>query len=363
MKIALLGDIAFLGNFSINKNPQIVEFLNPLSSYLSKFDLVIGNLETPFSRKKKTWGSKSSYICADVENIQILKDLHIDAVTLANNHMFDFGQEGFETTINVLDNAGIKWFGANGKEYRVEYGNNKIAFNGVCCYSTNPLNLSTKYGEIGINRFNVPETLDILQSNHKNGWLNIIAVHSGIEHVNRPSIDQIKTSRIIGDNVPFIWYGHHPHVVQGIEEYKDSLIAHSLGNFCFAGNTKDKNRPTVELSENNRLGMILEVEIENNKIKAWKATAIHIGENGVIDIVDQDFLIKKYSSFLKEALTDQSNYQKARLTQRNSYLEKRKEMRNLTWILKRLRPRYIKLFLNNKKNTKKYYQNVKQFLK
>lgn len=362
MRIALLGDIALIGNFSIRNNPQIIEKLTPLRNYLSNFDLVIGNLETPFSMRKIPWGAKSSYLCSDIDNITILKALGIKAVSLANNHIYDFGKEGFDTTISLLQDSNIEWFGVDGKNYKIEYKNNKIDFEGFCCYSTNPLNISSLLGKSGINRFNINEVKKIIERNTKKGWLSILSIHSGIEHVNRPSIDQIKASRIFADISPYVWYGHHPHVIQGIEKYKGSLIAHSLGNFCFAGNKEDKNRPSVELSENNRLGLILELEIEANKIINNNYKIIHIEESGAINLYNNKELVQKYSSFIEEAIIRSHEYNQKRISQRKEYLTKRKELRNIKWILQRLRPRYFKLFIDNRRNYKKYKQNVTKYL-
>ena len=94
MKIALLGDIALFGCFSVNENKNLKQHLKEISDYLAGFDLVIGNYETPFSVKQKKSGAKSAYICSDVENVEVLKWLHINAVNLANNHVFDCGDEG-----------------------------------------------------------------------------------------------------------------------------------------------------------------------------------------------------------------------------------------------------------------------------
>lgn len=352
-----------MGNYSFNNNPILLEKLREIADYLAKFDMVIGNLETPLSYRQKPWGAKSAYICADPANIEVLKLLHVDAVTLANNHMFDFGKEGFDTTVSELEKAGIEWFGANGKDFRVERDGNRIAFNGFCCYSTNPLKIASKFGKYGINGFDVSEATGILASNHADGWLNIFAVHSGIEHVNRPSIDQIRVSRQLADVAPYVWYGHHPHVVQGVDSYKGSVIAHSLGNFCFAGNTEDKNRPVIELSDNNRRGMILELEIEDNKVKSVKPTLIHIGEDGHIAILDDEQTMREYSGYIADALTSPEEYTALRKAQRGEYLKRRMEMRNLSWVLKRLRPRYARLMLDNRSNAKKYIRNVASQLK
>ena len=127
MRIALLGDIALFGCCS---RP---DYFNSIEGYLSSFDYVVGNLETPFSLKRKTFGAKSAYICADPRFVSILKQLHINAVTLANNHMFDYGKEGYELTKKLLEDNGIAWFGSEGRELQLELSGNRIAFAGYCC--------------------------------------------------------------------------------------------------------------------------------------------------------------------------------------------------------------------------------------
>ncbi len=363
MKIALLGDIGLLGNYSLANNPELIKRLKPVSDFLGQFDLVIGNLETPFSYKKKTWGAKSAYICTDPMNIDVLKSLHINAVTIANNHMYDFGSEGFKTTISTLESNGIDWFGADGKVFKVEAAGNRLLFNGFCCYSTNPLKLSSHFGAQGINRFNLKEVTDILKSKSDEGWLNILAIHSGIEHVNTPSVEQILAAHVLADVASFVWYGHHPHVVQGIENIGDSLIAHSLGNFCFAGNYEDKNRPTIELSENNRNGMILVLEVENNKILDYKTYITAIKDDGTIVLLTENTVVNTYSTQIKEYFKNPEAYKENRMAQRSKYLSRRKEMRNLKWFLKRLRPRYAKLMLDNRRNAKKYHKSLTNQLK
>lgn len=362
MNLALLGDIALFGKMSIRGNPSINDHLSEIADYLKEFDYVVGNLETPFSVKKKTYGAKSAYICSDIDNVQLLKRLRINAVTLANNHMFDYGKEGYETTKAILQENGIDYFGSEGKELEVEIDGNKLAFSGFCCYTSNPLQC-VRYGEYGVNAYSIPDVQEVIRRNNSNGYFNIVAVHAGLEHVNYPSIEHVRAARKIANDTPYVYYGHHPHVVQGVEEYNGSLIAHSLGNFCFDDVYTDKSsEPLVTLSENNRTGMILELTIDNNKIVTWKEQPIYISNNGMIRIADQEDIFIKYNKELENCDNDVSLYSSNRNKLIFERLSERKANRNFSWYLKRLRLRYLQLILNGKYNKKQYESNVLNYL-
>ena len=363
MKIALLGDIALFGKMSVNENPNVSAYFAEIADYLKKFDYVVGNLETPFSVEKKTNGAKSAYICSDVENVKTLKQLHINAVCLANNHMFDFGKEGYETTKRILKENGIKHFGTEGQEVYVEMLGNKIAFSGFCCYTTNPLKC-VPYGEYGVNAYNIPTARQVIKTNANNGYFNIISVHAGLEHVNYPSYDHILAARKLAETGMYLYYGHHPHVIQGVEEYKGSLIAHSLGNFCFDDvyTSASTNTPLVKLTENNRTGLVLEVEINNNCLIGWKEQAIHIGGDGEITLINNDDNINEYNCALIKSQGNIKEYNNRRNSIIEGRLAERKANRDFNWFVKRLRPRYIRLILDMRKNAKLYNENVKKYL-
>lgn len=332
--------------------------------YLSDFDLVVGNLESPFSYIKKTDGAKSAYLYSDLCNVEILKMLNIGIVNLANNHIFDYGDEGYETTIKVLDQYGIQHFGTDGKQIAYESGNNKIMFSGYCCYSTNPLRLARRQGGQGVNKYNVGDVEQIMKKNDGNGFLNIVAVHAGTEHVNFPSLDHIRAARRLAKSCPYIYYGHHPHVIQGVEEYKGSLIAHSLGNFCFDDIYTDTSgdKPLVALTEQNRTGMILELTIESNKIVNWKETPIYIGKDGVISILGDADFFKAYNDGLMHCEDNPQKYVAKRQEAINARIVEHKALRNFAWVLKRLRPRFVRLMIDMRRNAKLYNQNVKQYI-
>lgn len=358
MRLALLGDIALFGHCSTP------EYFKKISDYLSSFDYVVGNLETPFSKQKKTNGAKSAYICAEPSTVAILKQLHINAVTLANNHMFDYGVEGYELTKKLLDNAGIKWFGTEGKEFWREIQGNKLSFAGFCCYTTNPLKC-VPYGEYGVNAYNIEVARSFISKSNAMGYLPILAVHAGLEHVNYPSVDHICAARQLTEMGNYVYYGHHPHVIQGVEEYKGSLIAHSLGNFCFDDvyTSVSKDNPLIELTKNNRTGMVLEITIDGGKVVNWKEQVIYIGKRGDgLHLIDAPLSITDYNNGLVNCESDIDEYDAQRKAILDKRIAERKAMRDLGWFLKRLRPRYIRLVMDMKKNVKLYNENVKKHI-
>lgn len=360
MKIALLGDIALFGRASIDGNPKWKDYFVEIANCLSEYDYVVGNLESPFSLKKNTWGAKSVYLCSAPENIEVLKMLHVNAVTLANNHMYDYGKEGFELTQLLLDKAGIAWFGVNGKEHLLEKDGNKLAFTGYCCYTTNPLKC-VAYGEYGINEFDLSKAQDVLTKYQEKGFLNIAAVHAGIEHVNYPSLDTIAVARRLARKIPMVYYGHHPHVAQAVIQEKDSLIAYSLGNFCFDDTYISGDKPLVELSEDNRKSFILVVTIEKNMICNYEIVPIYIAKDRIRVGIGTDE--RQIESFRKnmEAMQPEE-YETMRKEQRMTWIRPRVAARNLGWVLKRLRPRYFILMLTYKQNARKYVEHVKSQL-
>lgn len=84
------------------------------------------------------------HLRSDIENGTILKELGINAVSLANNHVYDFGRKGVEETISELDRLNILWYGIDGKTVYTEVCGQKIALSGFCCYSTNGVNYKKK---------------------------------------------------------------------------------------------------------------------------------------------------------------------------------------------------------------------------
>lgn len=358
MKIAFLGDIALLGRASIEGNPLYMDYFHDVASLLQSYDYVVGNLESPFSYQKKKYGAKSAFLSSDPQNVDLLNYLHVNAVTLANNHMFDYGRESFELTQHLLDKNEIAWFGLNGKELLLEFSGNKIAFTGFCCYSSNPQGC-VEYGKYGVNELDVRKAEEVLTRLHEKGYMNVCAIHAGIEHVNYPSLDTIELAKRIVSIGTTIYYGHHPHVVQPVERMGNSLVAYSLGNFCFddtySKSTDDK--PHVELTENNRSSFILSVTIDCNTIREYEIIPLYIGTKKMeIGRGVTKRLLDSYLDKMKTMTSDK--YEEMRHEQRMEWVKPRLAKRDIAWVIKRLRPMYLKLMISNNANAKNYKKHV-----
>lgn len=360
MKIALLGDIAFYGKYSIKENSKIFEYFNEVSLLLKKYDYVIGNLETPFATNEKAYGAKSAYIKSDPENIELLKFLNISYVNLANNHLYDFGKSSYKLTKKLLQENDIKLFGIEHQQEFIVHGSNKLALHGYCCYSTNPLGV-TKDNSLGVNELNLPVIEKQMLENEKNGFLNLIAIHCGQEHVNYPNYDHIRLARQLAKVCPYIFYGHHPHVMQGIESIENSLIAYSLGNFCFDDvYTKKSKEPLIVQSINNKTSFILEIDIEDNKIVNYKTIQIFADKDSLKVNYEKDVKLEEYSEKLK---IDKSEYINMRNELLSDFLQSRKQLRDFKWYLKRLNFKSFLMIKNAIANKKKYNKSLVAHLK
>lgn len=272
MKIALLGDIGLFGRFSVKENPGALGLFDEVRQALSGCDVVVGNLETPLTDSGSTVLGKSAYIKGSPADIGILRHLGVTHVNLANNHIFDYGTRGFLDTVEALDQAGIKYFGVDNESCLVQKGDSTIALHGYCCLSSNPLRVLRKGRRHGVHLLDPNAVERTLLEDRQNKRLSVVSCHWGEEHTHYPNPDHVATARRWAGKAPFVLYGHHPHMVQGIEQVSGALLAYSLGNFCFDDvYTKKSRQPTVKQGEDNKTGMVLILSVHDSQIESWEA--------------------------------------------------------------------------------------------
>lgn len=200
-------------------------------------DLTIVNLEGPLTtggpREEKKFAIKG-----DPSYTQILESGSIEAVSLANNHTYDYGQEGMKQTKLALDEAEVVYFRGEKIAYQEVQGI-KVALIGENGWDTSK---STK------------DRLEkYISQAKKEADIVIVMFHWGIEREFYPNSVQKELAYFCIDKGVDLVVGSHPHVIQGIETYKGKNIIYSFGNFSFGANKNPDDKDTFIYQETYQL--------------------------------------------------------------------------------------------------------------
>ena len=198
---------------------------------LAKDDLTLANLEgtltTATGRKQGGLAFKGP-----PEFVAILREGSVEAVSVANNHAYDYGFRGAEETLAVLDGAGIGAYG-NGRAYETTKKGLRI------------VSLGYTGGDPSVRGKMVA---DVAQHKRPDNFL-VVSFHWGGEGMPAPTPVQIELGRAAVDAGADLVLGHHPHVLQGIEERRGVPIVYSLGNFVFGGHSNPEDKDSVIYQE------------------------------------------------------------------------------------------------------------------
>jgi len=230
-----------------------------IADYLGESDLLFGNLESVISDKGANVGSIYSFR-AEPEAIEGLQSAGFDVLSVANNHIFDYGREAMEDSFFRLRRAGIDYVGGGFSEQEAhspvikEINGRNIAYLAYC--NVGSRHWQARGGSSGIAWLDDDAIKDIRKAKQEAEVL-IVSMHFGSEYNSFPNENQERFARLAIDAGADLVIGHHPHVVQPVEEYKGGYIAYSLGNFVF----------DQYFSEETMEGLLLEVIIERGSIK------------------------------------------------------------------------------------------------
>ncbi len=206
-------------------------FLRNVKDIFAEDDMTIVNLEGVLTTSNAVAGGRTYNIKGDPSYARILTEGSVEAVSMANNHRLDFGTEGTKDTEAALNAENILY----------AYDKN------VAIYETQGILI----GYVSVNEVAwgqgsedlVAEGIDKLKAAGVD--LIFVACHWGVEKEHYPESYQLQLGRKCIDMGADLVIGHHPHVLQGIEEYKGKLIIHSLGNFCFGANRNPSDMDTM----------------------------------------------------------------------------------------------------------------------
>lgn len=283
IKMVFVGDIMLgryvdkrIKSYDLKLGSNNAPFIdNKLRDIIGNADIAVGNLESPLTNTGEH-DNLGIEFNADAKYTSRLSSVGFDILGTANNHAVDMGKRGVESTVKALYSNGILGIGTNsglGSEgsgvYDCHAGVVKEVRGvrvGVLAYSyteyndggESPGNDVCDWGD-----FERVKT-DLVKLKEKADYV-IIMAHTGVENSSEPTIkDQEKFKSLIDSGAAAV-IGHHPHVVQRVEEYKSGVIAYSLGNFVF-----DQIEPEQKVSE------ILEIQINSDGVLSYKTIPVKI---------------------------------------------------------------------------------------
>ncbi len=277
IKLLFVGDIMmdrFVKKKILNNNSDYLFPFKNILSYLHSFNYVIANLEGPISNKGEKIGSKYSFRMDPIV-AKVLKNANIKIVNLANNHIFDYGKIAFEETIDNLNESGIQYFGINYEPLIIDVNSVKIGFLG---FSDFLKQLDAKNSAVGITIIN-NDFGEVIRKAKSKVDILVVIFHWGSEYEKFANQRQEKLARLAIDSGADLVIGHHPHVIQNIENYQGKYIFYSLGNFIF-----DQN-----FSKETMIGGGAEVIIKNKKIENIYFRKFYLNNDFQIEKISEKF--------------------------------------------------------------------------
>nr|WP_231126303.1 CapA family protein [Motilibacter aurantiacus] len=246
--------------------------LRPLAARLAAADLTVGNLESTLSREGAPTQGGDSF-GADPAVLEGLEHAGFDALSLANNHLGDYGPAALRTTVTRVARAGITPFGAGAnlavarKPAILRAGGLRFGFLAFNAIGETPAATAASPGAVQLRM--PPRTGPLnegdlaavqAQIRQLRDRVDVVVVlpHWGDQYTSRPVPAQRTVGRALVDAGADLVVGGHPHVLQGVELRRGKLIAHSLGNFVF----------DMDFSSRTMEGAFLELSFWGDELKA-----------------------------------------------------------------------------------------------
>lgn len=234
--ILFVGDILLANEAERHIHKKGLEYpFWKIKQELLKYDFIFANMESPITKRGVPVIDKPYVFRVKPEDAVCLRDLKIDAVSIANNHLMDYNAEGMEDTIDTLDALNIMHTGG-GRNLTVArrpasltYGDTDIIILAYC--NRPPEDYYATDSSPGIAPLDLVMIREDIESYKLPDNIVLVSLHWGIEQTHEPQSSQVAEAHAIIDAGADAIIGHHPHWPQGIELYRGKPIIYSLGNF------------------------------------------------------------------------------------------------------------------------------------
>ena len=352
LRLKAVGDISFEGARADTPSAELFRALAPT---LHDSDLVVANLECVLAAPGTGISGKCTLRGAPGW-AAVMKDAGIGIVTLANNHIMDYGRDGLESTMRELDAAGIRHFGAGLNRAQacapliVELQGRRVALLGRSAVIVSAPTYADDTTP-GVAFLDSAETCAAIRAARSHCDTVVLVLHWGVEEYSYPAPSQRALARSFIDAGANAIIGHHPHVLQGTEQIGAGAVIYSLGNFVFDefewSYRTDDGRDVPQfspLSAPNRDGMVATLTLTNGAPTTVTMGYTRIQADGQVVPDERAERAREITRFSR-ALARSAYPLRWRLySMRREWqlrLGERMSVRNLLGKLHKLRPRHV----------------------
>lgn len=278
-----------------------------ISHVLSRGQVVFGNLECPISARGSPVPFVQSNFRAEPIAVEGLVRAGFKVLSLANNHIYDYGPEAVYDTIKYLKDNGISVVGVGRSfEEAREPVTISIGVKIALLAYTSARNAVDPKHEYVAAPINLEWIRQDIQEAKRQADICIVSLHFGYENVEYPPPECRHQARAIVEFGADLVLGHHPHVIQGMEAYKRGFIAYSLGNFVF-DNLTDKRRRSF----------ILKASFSREGIQKIELLPIWINDQYQPEVASKELAdsifakVKELSRYLEDGSSDKRFWEAA----------------------------------------------------
>lgn len=236
MKILVGGDYVPRENIAQMMESGDFSYFDEIKPIIDKADFAIVNLEAPIVESETQPITKCGpNLKTSPKVIDSLRYAGVGMVTLANNHIMDYGEPGLKDTVRNLESAGILHVGTgeNLKEAQgVKYVNVKDKTLAIINCCEHEFSIASESGP-GANPLDPIHQYHAIQEARQKADYVLVIVHGGHEYWQLPSPRMVETYRFFVDAGADAVVNHHQHCFSGYETYKGKPILYGLGNLCF----------------------------------------------------------------------------------------------------------------------------------